>query len=179
VLTLIGSYLLLVFVLPVALSLVVSYRALPIGRACPHCRGETLRLQAPRLRLLDALHPLASVQRRWCIDCGWEGVCRVGRRTAEDPAQAPATTQVREQCWTQTLTVRSLNVDGAPWRVMLQCWNATGLYYGRFVYVAPTGRLWLDAVETFNGANEKEVLGQALLLPERHLENRLRRLVAS
>src|SRR5690606_5674398 len=78
---------------------------------------------------------------------------------------------------TQTLDVRSLDVDGTAWRVMLQCWGNTGLFYGRLVFVAPSGRLWLDAVQSFSGTNQNDVLGQALSLPEVLLESRLRRLV--
>lgn len=175
---LIGSYLLLVFVLPIALSAMVSYRALPAGRSCPHCRGETIRLVQPRLHLLSAMSPLADLHRRWCLDCGWEGTARVSRerrrrdRAAADKPAATATIA------TQTLDVRSLDVDGTPWRVMLQCWRNTDLYYGRFMFVAPSGRLWLDSIEAFSGTNEHEVLGQAMSLPEGMLASRLRRLVS-
>jgi hypothetical protein len=62
--------------------------------------------------------------------------------------------------------------------VMLQCWSSTGLYYGRFIFVGPSGRLWLDSVEAFSGASENEVLGHALSLPENTLASRLRRLVS-
>jgi hypothetical protein len=207
VLVLIASYLLLVFVLPVALSVVVSYRALPRGRDCPQCRGDTIRLQAPRLQLAERANPFASLQRRWCLCCGWEGTARLprARRAAltagpqrqTDAARAdaePARTATRAAGGTgrpdagrpdgartestQTLDVRSLTVDGTPWRVMLQCWKNTDLYYGRFVFVGPSGRLWLDAVESFSGSSEHEVLGQALSLPDGTLASRLRRLVS-
>ncbi|HSJ24462.1 MAG TPA: hypothetical protein VK929_07345 [Longimicrobiales bacterium] len=201
VLVLIGSYLLLVFVLPVALSLVVSYRALPRGQDCPHCRGDTIRLQAPRLQLLDGANPFSTLHRRWCLCCGWEGTCRLprhqptvvtGQRRA-GPGDGPQNRARREgggsprpvtdesvtgTGGTQTLDVRSLEVDGTPWRVMLQCWKNTDLYYGRFVFVGPTGRLWLDSVESFAGTDENDVLGQALSLPDGTLARRLRRLVA-
>jgi hypothetical protein len=78
---------------------------------------------------------------------------------------------------TQTLDVRSLEVDGSPWRVMLQCWGNTGVFYGRLVFVAPSGRLWLDGVQSFSGSDQHDVLGQAQSLPKGLLENRLRRLV--
>jgi hypothetical protein len=192
VLVLIGSYLLLVFVLPVALSVLVSYRALPLGRDCPHCRGDTIALLAPRLRALTAISPFCALQRRWCLCCGWEGTARVSRErhshaAATRPAlpsagpapaaeaAAPSSPAARS---TQTLDVRSLDVDGAAWRVMLQCWNSTGFYYGRFIFVGPSGRLWLDAVESFSGASETDVLGHALSLPDDTLEHRLRRLVS-
>lgn len=173
VLVLIGSYLLLVFVLPVALSAVVSYRALPVGRSCPHCSSETLQLRVQLLRLVSALHPRSALHRRWCLGCGWEGIARVPV-TPIVPARPEAKPKARP---TQTLDVRSLDVDGTPWRVMLQCWGNTGLFYGRLVFVAPSGRLWLDAVQSFSGSDQREVLGQALSLPEGLLENRLRRLV--
>jgi hypothetical protein len=188
VLVLIGSYLLLVFVLPVALSVLVSYRALPHGRECPQCRGDTIRLQAPHLRLVAALNPFSALHRRWCLCCGWEGTARLPRerpgtprtpRTPTGPVPARSgTADATRPAATQTLDVRSLEVDGTPWRVMLQCWGGTGEYYGRFVFVGPTGRLWLDVVESFSGRTEHDVLGQALSLPPGLLEHRLRRLVA-
>ena len=177
---LLASYLLLVFVLPIALSAVVTYRALPIGRQCPQCSGETLRLCNRWVRLTGGAHRRTQLARRWCLCCGWEGFVRQSRLEPVPRAVAASTraTQIRPTAKvTQTLDVRELDVDGAPWRVMLQCWGNTGLFYGRLVFVAPSGRLWLDAVESFSGSNEREVLGQALSLPEGLLENRLRRLV--
>ena len=178
---LIASYLLLVFVLPVALSAIVSYRALPVGRDCPHCGVHTVQLVSRPLRLATALHPRATLQRRWCMDCGWEGAVRVlipsrHAGAGHRPLQ-PAQPVKAIQRTTQTLDVRSLDVDGAPWRVMLQCWGNTGVFYGRLVFVGPSGRLWLDAIESFSGSNQSDVLGQALSLPEGLLESRLRRLV--
>jgi hypothetical protein len=205
---LIGSYLLLVFVLPVALSVAVSYRALPVGKRCPQCGGDTLQLMAPALRRLSSVLA-SSVQRRWCLCCGWEGAVRLpshgvrhaptgtaGRAagsgalapsTARPPSTAqppparqhPATGRRSEPLRhaTQTLDVRSLTLNGTAWRVMLQCWSRTGRFYGRFVFVAPSGRLWLDPVEAITGTSEDEVLGQALALPDGLLARRLRKLV--
>jgi hypothetical protein len=191
---LIGSYLLLVLVLPVVLSLAAGYRGLPDGARCPRCAGDTLRLLAPWLRRASPVLP-AVLQRRWCLCCGWEGIVRMPRRCANAGATAvartapatPPATGVKEtgarrseplRRGTQTLDVRSLTVDGAPWRVMLQCWASTGLIFGRFVFVAPSGRLLLDSVAAISGRSEDEVLGQALALPDRHLARRLRRLVS-
>jgi hypothetical protein len=173
---LIASYLLLVLVLPVVLSAIVSLRALPTGRSCARCGGDTLWLRSRRLHALSVLQR-GRLEQRWCLACGWEGAARVtSERRAAPPAPAPAQ-QAAPRRATQTLDVRSLDVDGAAWRVMLQCWGRTGGFYGRFVFVAPTGRLWLDAVESFRGWDHHDVLGQALSLPENLLENRLRRLV--
>lgn len=175
---LIASYLLLVFVLPIALSAIVSYRALPVGRDCPHCGLRTLQLLSRPLRIASAVHPRAHLHRRWCMECGWEGTVRLPlpSRHARAPRRPVQVVQAVRRT-TQTLDVRSLDVDGAPWRVMLQCWGNTGVFYGRLVFVGPSGRLWLDAVESFSGSNQSDVLGQALSLPEGLLESRLRRLV--
>lgn len=175
---LIASYLLLVFVLPVALSAIVSYRAMPTSRDCPQCSARTLQVVARWLRIVSALYPRARMQRRWCMECGWEGSIRAtsGRqRKSAGVGRARAVQPVRRT--TQTLDVCSLDVDGSAWRVMLQCWGKTGVFYGRLVFVGPSGRLWLDAVESFSGSNQSDVLGQALSLPEGLLESRLRRLV--
>jgi hypothetical protein len=212
----IGIYLVLVFALPIGVGAVMSYRGLPVGRACPHCGNETLRLLALMLSRCSLVVP-GVLQRRWCMCCGWEGTVRLPRpprrhaagrpqgpphRTADgrhadagvETSDATATLlppgaehaygvgdagngQQQARPMTQTLDVRSLTLDGTPWRVMLQCWRTTGCYYGRFVFVAPSGRLWLDCIEAFSGASENEVLGQALALPDGLLATRLRRLV--
>jgi hypothetical protein len=194
---LIGSYLLLVFVMPVALSMAVSYRGLPLGTGCPRCSGDTLQLLVPALRRVSRLLP-AAVQRRWCLSCGWEGVVRVPAHELRGPHRGPslqssthrqsasARRSARDELQhsepvrttTQTLDVRSLTLNGTAWRVMLQCWSSTGQFYGRFVFVAPSGRLWLDPVQSFTGMSENEVLGQALALPDVMLAWRLKRLVS-
>jgi hypothetical protein len=210
----ISVYLLLVFALPVVIGGAISYRGLPRGRACPHCRNDTLQLLAPALRRGSTVLPRTVLQRRWCMSCGWEGTIMLPRieigvagarphrgepkrgepgrprapraRPSLDAPAAPRDERMtRHQSRpkettrraTQTLDVRSLTLDGTPWRVMLQCWRNPECYYGRFVFVAPSGRLWLDSIEAFTGASEDEVLGQALSLPDGLLANRLRRLV--
>jgi hypothetical protein len=119
-----------------------------------------------------------QLSQRWCLDCGWEGIMRHSRQKLEPAIEAAAAIAQKTRPTTQTLDVRSLSIDGSAWRVMLQCWRNTGNYYGRLVFVGPTGRLWLDAIESFSGASQTEVLGQALSLPEGLLQNRLRRLVS-
>jgi hypothetical protein len=161
---LIGSYLLLVFVLPAVLSVAVSYRALPYGVRCARCGGDTLQLLSRWLRRAAPLLP-SAVQRRWCLNCGWEGVVRVPRR---QPAISTA----------QTLDVRPLTLDGAPWRVLLQCRRSPGIVHGRLIFVEPSGRLWLDSDDALHGASEDEVLGQARALPDNQLTHRLRRIVS-
>jgi hypothetical protein len=184
VFALIASYLLLVFLLPLALSAVIGYRSLPVGRVCPECGGETLPLLRRSLRVLSAMNRRTLLQRRWCFGCGWEGLLRVPRAPGAPAPAAPSRTRARPTSLaeiapgtpTQTLNVRLLDVDGTAWRVMLQCWTSTGLVYGRLVFVSPTGRLWLDAVESFTGGTESEALVQVRSLPDPLLARRLRRL---
>jgi hypothetical protein len=189
---LIATYLVLVFVLPATVTAVVSYRALPRGRDCPACGGDTLLLMAPGLRRIADVVPWADVERRWCLCCGWEGTVRPGdpergrrhaRRAAPaSPKGAAGPTRPRVAPvggGTQTLDVRSLTMDGTAWRVMLQCRHGDGGCHGRFVFVSPSGRLWLDPMDSLSAPTEDDLVGQARSLPDRLLARRLRRLVGS
>src|SRR3989440_4526613 len=59
--------------LRVAIVTAVVYLLLPQGSLCPHCN---LEMVAVRNRVLDQLVPV--LQRRWCLECGWNGVVRRG-----------------------------------------------------------------------------------------------------
>jgi hypothetical protein len=173
---LIAIYLFLVFLLPLALSAMVGYRALPTGCGCPQCRGETLRLQSRSLQYASAVLPRTEVHRRWCMTCGWDGVVKV---KPEPPLRVTPVPPVRPpRPSTRTLDVRALHIDGKAWRVLLQCWREQGRWLGRIVFVAPTGRLWTDSRHPFSGRTQEDVLGQALSLPDRALASRLRELVS-
>jgi hypothetical protein len=52
----------------------VTYLLLPQGSLCPHC---SLVMVAIRNRFFDRLLP--ALQRRWCLECGWNGVVRRAR----------------------------------------------------------------------------------------------------
>ena len=73
----------------VAIVTAVVYLLLPQGSLCPHCN---LAMVAVRNRVLDQLVPV--LQRRWCLECGWNGVVRRVRsaraRTPQRPAPRPA-----------------------------------------------------------------------------------------
>jgi len=49
----------------------VTYLLLPQGPLCPHCDVDMVAL---RNRFFDRLVP--ALQRRWCLECGWNGVVR-------------------------------------------------------------------------------------------------------
>lgn len=173
--SLIILYLLLVIVLPLALSVGVSYRTLPRGTSCPLCRAETLSLVAPWLRRWSRLLRATELHRRWCLSCGWDGIARVQRtdwalgslgRDASGEGTAGAGEDAVELC--------DLEVDGEAWRVLLQCWSEGDRWHGRLLFTAPSGRTWPDPLQSFDGASVNEVLGQALALPEHTLTDRLR-----
>src|SRR5256886_14077300 len=68
--------LLVTVLLRVAIVTAVVYLLLPQGALCPHCN---LEMVAIRNRVLDRLVPV--LQRRWCLECGWNGVVRRVRVT--------------------------------------------------------------------------------------------------
>src|SRR2546430_15842782 len=68
--------LLVTVLLRVAIVTAVVYLLLPQGALCPHCN---LEMVAIRNRVLDRLVPV--LQRRWCLECGWNGVGRRVRGT--------------------------------------------------------------------------------------------------
>jgi hypothetical protein len=173
VLVLISTYLLLVFMVPVLVSAIVSFRALPRTTTCPRCTRDTALLRArggsPGRLLLRALR----LQRRWCINCGWLGITR---RTAAT-VTLTASERAPEPGDVQVLDVRSLRLDGRTWRVQLQCWREAARCHGRLVFVDASGRPWPDALQAFSAGTQLEVLGQALSIPDRTLASRLRQLI--
>jgi hypothetical protein len=58
----------------VAIITAVAYLLLPQGIVCPHCSAD---LAALRNRFFDRVLP--ALQRRWCIECGWNGLVRRAR----------------------------------------------------------------------------------------------------
>src|SRR5205823_14534959 len=70
--------------LRVAIVTAVVYLLLPQGALCPHCNVEMV---AVRNRVLDRLVPV--LQRRWCLECGWNGVVRRGRGAPAPTPKAP------------------------------------------------------------------------------------------
>ena len=168
---LIASYLLLVFLVPVVLSAIVSYRSLPRTVGCPQCARETVALHRRALKLLGCALPRLRLHRRWCLHCGWEGFSRAPAAVLS-PLLAP-----ERPVPATALDVRSLRVDGRTWRVQLQCWRDVRRCYGRLVFIEPNGRPLADGLQAFSGATQFEVLGQALSIPDRTLASRLRQLL--
>src|SRR2546428_12034594 len=85
---LVVAVLLVTVLMRVAIVSAVVYLLLPPGPLCPQCRSAMLPI---RNRFLDRLLP--AIQRRWCLECGWNGVVRRGgagaARTPPPPAPPP------------------------------------------------------------------------------------------
>ena len=180
-LLLVSLYLGLVILLPLTLSVAVSYRTLPRGRCCPLCHSQTFLLQTRWLRLLKLSRAHEPLQRRWCALCGWEGLARFagvplvdeGLRVEEQPTP-PAPAEDDEPV--AALSVRRLEVDGRPWRVLLQLWPSAERWRGRLLFVGPTGQRCADALQPLDGSSPDELLGQARALPDVTLVGRVRAL---
>ena len=89
---LVVAVLLATVVMRVAIVLAVVYLLLPRGPLCPHCGIEMVAL---RNRFFD--HVVPALQRRWCIECGWDGIVRrvrgaPARREARSSRPAPRPT---------------------------------------------------------------------------------------
>lgn len=170
---LITLYLVLVFVVPLLLSGAVGWRGLPRGRRCPECGAESLPLRVRLAGLISLVLPQNVIQRRWCMRCGWTGLTRLPRARLPKP-QRVSDPMIPSRATTRTLTVRSLAVDGAPYHVLLQCWQQTGCFFGRLVFIDPVGRLWLDTVQPIGGLSAEDVLRRARELPDPLLASRVR-----
>ncbi|MGH7470182.1 MAG: hypothetical protein ACRENP_19725 [Longimicrobiales bacterium] len=171
-------YLFIVVALPVALGVAVSYRSLCRTRHCPLCGSESVQLASRIGRLLDRLRLRSAIQRRWCVRCGWEGFARLGRELAHATgefnlfAAAPPTSGCR------TEPVRTLRLGEVQWRVLLQCWQDQGWYFGQLIFLGPAGHLQRDPLHPLTGPTRRDVFDQALALSDRLLAYRLKDLVS-
>jgi hypothetical protein len=166
------TYLVLVIALPVMLSAAIGYRSLPRGHACPNCTQETLPLLSHSLRFFRKFYPHLNLQRRWCPVCTWDGWARSTEHTLV-PISAASGSTVR-----QTQPLRTLQLGGRSWSVMLEHWRERGRCYGRLLFVGPSGRLWCDPLAAFHGHTQRDVLEQALALSDRLLTYRLREVIS-
>ncbi len=73
---LVVAVLLVTVLLRFALVAVLTYVLLPRGPTCPHCAAQLTMI---RNTFLQRVVPL--LERRWCLECGWQGVVRRPPRT--------------------------------------------------------------------------------------------------
>ncbi|HYK81890.1 MAG TPA: hypothetical protein VEU55_01980 [Gemmatimonadales bacterium] len=83
---LVVAVLLATVLLRVAMVGAVAYLLLPLGPLCPHCGVTMLPI---RNRFFDRV--VRRLERRWCLDCGWNGIVR-RVRTAPRPTYTPRAT---------------------------------------------------------------------------------------
>lgn len=163
-------YLVLVIALPVALSSLMGYRSLPRGVSCPNCAQDTLPLVSYPIWLAKQMNRNFSLQRRWCPTCEWDGYARV--------PVSPIAMRLPDSVHRYRQQVRTIEIGGRPWSVMLESWREHGRFYGRLIFAGPSGKLWCDALPAFNGPTQHDVLEQALALSDRLLAYRLRDVIS-
>lgn len=163
-------YLVIVIALPIALSTIVGLGTLPRGKACPNCAQETLPLVSRLVKTARRFRAGLQLQRRWCPACEWDGYTRVavGRATV-----VPATETARH-----LQQLRTLELSGRPWHVMLESWRERSRYYGRLVFMGPSGKLWSDPLAAFSAPSRDEMVTQARSLSDRLLTHRLRAVIS-
>lgn len=172
---LLGLYVFIVIALPLALGSYVLYNGLPRSRRCPMCADDTVRLRS-RPHGLGSRLMRRQVQRRWCMRCGWEGTVRLASG-GHQPVAAPAdlSAPAREGGPSgDRVDLRTLDVDGHSWRVMVECWAENGRWVARLVFIAPGGQVCADK-RSLEGRSVLEVISQAFSLPEQALAGRIRR----
>lgn len=162
-------YFLAVFLIPLGIGALVSYRALPTGRDCPRCGSTTSLLLSAWARLASRV-PGIRIQKRWCLDCGWSGILRFERPSLRLIVDRRTTAA-------RVIDVRPLLVDGVWWRVRLETWRTRDRWLGRLVFVEPSGRVWPDA-RPLGGPSDHELLRRARRIPSDLLMSRLRDLVS-
>jgi hypothetical protein len=167
-------YFTVVVALPLALGIYVLANGVQRTRACPSCADETLRLQAPVHHFLSRFLRSSELQVRWCVTCGWRGTVRL--RLAPDPVRSgtPGTATRSRTGGQEHVDVRRLEIDGQPWRVMVQCWAEQGRWVGRLLFVGPDGRTCMEEGASLEGDTAMAVLSEALCMPDASLAGRLR-----
>ena len=164
-------YLVIVIALPLALSTIVGFRGLPRGVACPNCAQETLPVVSHLIRTFRRAHPRVSLERRWCPSCDWDGYAR--RSAQPTSIVIPTAGGARH-----TQQVRTLELGGRPWRVLLESWRDRDRCYGRLLFIGPSGKLWYDPFAYLSAATPGEVVKQARSLSDRLLAYRLRDVIS-
>jgi hypothetical protein len=168
----VALYLFIVIALPMALGIYVTIQGLHRSRRCPTCAGETLRLRSSTHRILGTLLPSTELHLRWCMACGWQGAARLRRAAPLDRRAAPAPDRTAER-----VDIRQLEIDGQPWKVMIQCWAERDRWLGRLMFIGPNGQSHIEERSSLEGGSALEVLSGALSIPEQALAGRIRRAI--
>jgi hypothetical protein len=79
-------YFFVTFISKAILALVVCYYIFPTARTCDACDCETMPVRMGTAGRMVSRVMGGRLQRRWCPRCGWEGMTRTGRLSAEEQA---------------------------------------------------------------------------------------------
>ncbi len=171
-----GLYLSLAIVLPLAVGATVRLRSLPRTRQCPGCGRETLRLRSRLHAAVSFLSRRHDLHHRWCPACTWKGTVRLANSASVPFGDSPDASVMAPPAGVgESVEVRHVDVAGHRWRVMVQCWQTRNGWVGRLLFVGPDGHAWMEADWSIKGRSVPEVLAHALTIPEHSLSGRLRR----
>jgi hypothetical protein len=170
-------YLLTMIALPTALGSFIAFNGLERSRRCPTCAGETLRLRSHPHRLLSTMFRSTELQRRWCLTCGWCGTARIQRAPIPVRDRGRRAPVLRDEAAADHVDIRRLDIDGRPWKVMVQCWAEEGRWIGRLLFIGPDGHARMEEHCSIEGGSALEVLSSALSIPDQTLAGRIRRAI--
>jgi hypothetical protein len=160
-----------VILVPVALSAIIGARNLPHGTTCPNCAEETVPLLSVPLRAAARVFGGFPVQRRWCPACEWDGYARSGMLSI-------TVERIGEPARRHTEPVRTLELNGRVWKVLLESWRERDRCYGRLLFVGPSGKQWREPMPEFSADTDGEVLVQARSLSDGLLAYKLRDVIS-
>jgi hypothetical protein len=170
-------YLFTMIALPAALCSFVVFNALERSRRCPTCADETLRLRSRPHRFLSLALRSSELHLRWCLTCGWRGTARIQRAPVPARQAGGRTPTLRDQAAADHVDIRRLDIDGRPWKVMVQCWAEEGRWIGRLLFIGPDGHARMEEQCSIEGGSALEVLSSALSIPDQTLAGRIRRAI--
>jgi hypothetical protein len=171
-------YFTIVVALPLALGIYVLANGVQRSRVCPSCANDTFRLQATVHRLISRFLRSTELHLRWCVTCGWRGTVQLRRAPMPPrPARQGRSGGTARIGGSEHVDVRTLEIDGRPWRVMIQCWAEGSQWVGRLLFVAPDGRTCMEEASSLEGDSAMAVLSEALCMPDTALAGRLRRAI--
>lgn len=166
-----AMYLMVVILVPVVLSAIIGLRNLPLGSGCPNCAEETMALVSVPLRAARHFHADLPLQRRWCPACEWDGYVKTVTLSVSVERTRAASAR-------RTESVRTLELNGRRWNVMLESWRERDRCYGRLLFVGPSGKQWREPMPEFSADTAGEVLVQAQSLSDRLLAYKLMEVIS-
>ena len=82
------AFFFLAFIAKALLAAAMCYFIFPVERTCDACNAETLPVRMGWAGRATSRLMLGTLQKRWCPNCGWEGITRTGRMGGVDASVA-------------------------------------------------------------------------------------------